>query len=307
MRQSPPATAQASAAAWGKLLAVCTLLSLLGLAGGMFTCRRLAGALHEPLGTWALTTTAVVLAIAALAVRVLGRDYIRSADSSRPSLAVLILFGPTAVIAAAAFALSLPGTSVAGLTLLWGLLATAEFAALIFAALRHSPWKKLLSHAWLPLLARSAGRLRSFTSPTAAPTAAQTPPQPTTALPQPAAVLHAGLDAVLDPVLESPTFDKTPHDQVTQQVVRLQEPDGTETISGWLRASFLPGQRTTRVHLAFCPPFASVPAVEVEQTDGPPARIKTVQLLPYGVRFDLKLSDDAEESLTVLLQFSAHA
>jgi hypothetical protein len=71
--------------------------------------------------------------------------------------------------------------------------------------------------------------------------------------------------------------------------------------------AFTAGQRTGSIHVAFCPPFAAVPEVEVEQIDGPEARIKTAQLLPYGVRLDLKLAAASEEPTSVLLQFSARS
>jgi hypothetical protein len=59
------------------------------------------------------------------------------------------------------------------------------------------------------------------------------------------------------------------------------------------------------VHLAFCPPFSRTPELAVEQLDGPAGKLKTVQLLPYGTRFDLKLAHTLEEPATVLLRFSA--
>ena len=93
--------------------------------------------------------------------------------------------------------------------------------------------------------------------------------------------------------------------QVTQQLTRSQAADGTEELSGWLRTAFAPGQRTGSIHVAFCPPFATTPELEVEQRDGPEARIKTAQLLPYGVRLDLKLAAASAEPATVLLQFSS--
>jgi hypothetical protein len=65
------------------------------------------------------------------------------------------------------------------------------------------------------------------------------------------------------------------------------------------------GERSASVHLAFCPPFARAPRVELVQSDGPAARIKTVQVLPYGARFDLGFSAPAAEGDAVLLQFSA--
>lgn len=94
-------------------------------------------------------------------------------------------------------------------------------------------------------------------------------------------------------------------DNITQQLTRSQAADGTEELSGWLRLSLAAGQRTGSVHVAFCPPFAAVPELEVEQIDGPEARIKPPQVLPYGARLDLKLATASEEPTSVLLQFSA--
>jgi hypothetical protein len=47
--------------------------------------------------------------------------------------------------------------------------------------------------------------------------------------------------------------------------------------------------------------------LSVEQIGGPPSRVKTAQLLPYGVRLDLKLAATAEEPTSVLLQFVARS
>lgn len=101
--------------------------------------------------------------------------------------------------------------------------------------------------------------------------------------------------------------DDLPPEEVVQQLTRSQAADGSEDISGWLRMSFLAGQRTGSLHVAFCPPLGDAPELLVEQVDGPEARIKTAQLLPYGARLDLKLAVAAEQPTTVLLQFSARA
>jgi hypothetical protein len=70
-------------------------------------------------------------------------------------------------------------------------------------------------------------------------------------------------------------------------------------------ALFAAGQRTGTIHVAFCPSLRVTPELAVEQMEGPEARIKTAQLLPYGARVDLKLASPAQESTTVLLQFTA--
>jgi hypothetical protein len=94
-------------------------------------------------------------------------------------------------------------------------------------------------------------------------------------------------------------------EEITQQLTRSTAADGTEEIAGWLRVAFAAGQRTASVHLAFCPPFARMPELSVEQIDGPTARIKTAQVLPYGARLDLKLQAAGEMPEDVMLQFSA--
>ena len=95
--------------------------------------------------------------------------------------------------------------------------------------------------------------------------------------------------------------------EVLQQMTRIKEADGTEKLTGWLRLTLAAGQRTGSLHVAFCPPMPAAPELSVEQIDGPEARVKTAQLLPYGVRLDLKLVAAAEEPSSVLLRFSARA
>ena len=45
----------------------------------------------------------------------------------------------------------------------------------------------------------------------------------------------------------------------------------------------------------------------VQQTAGPQSRIRTAQLLPYGVRLDLKLAAAATSDASVLLRFTARS
>ncbi|MCR4412384.1 MAG: hypothetical protein NUV77_08170, partial [Thermoguttaceae bacterium] len=94
-------------------------------------------------------------------------------------------------------------------------------------------------------------------------------------------------------------------DQTLQHLVRTRSPDGIETIEGWLRASLAPGQRTTSVHVAFCPPLPMPPEVAVEQVNGPPAKVTAAQTLPYGVRFDLKLAELSDQPCEVVLHCTA--
>jgi hypothetical protein len=95
--------------------------------------------------------------------------------------------------------------------------------------------------------------------------------------------------------------------QVTQQLTRSRADDGSEVLAGWLRLAFEPGQRQATAHLAFCPPFAQVPELDVRQIEGPAARVKTGQVLPYGARLEVKLNVAAEHPLDIRLRFSARA
>jgi len=92
---------------------------------------------------------------------------------------------------------------------------------------------------------------------------------------------------------------------VLQQLTLSREDDGRQRLSGWLRMPLTTGQRTGSIHVAFCPPFAETPEIEVEQAAGPACRIKTGQRLSHGARLDVKLSTAAEEPTSVLLRFSA--
>ena len=148
----------------------------------------------------------------------------------------LILLGPTVAVAAAGLSLSLPGTPTAGLALLWIILTAGEIAGLALVRFA-ARVKRSTVRAW-----RHAGRIpRTFKSAanaavaerriridtpheTMTPVIEQPPSQPQTAP---------------DPI-ES-TCDATPQRSVTQQLTREQAPDGTETMTGWLRANFQPG------------------------------------------------------------------
>jgi hypothetical protein len=98
-----------------------------------------------------------------------------------------------------------------------------------------------------------------------------------------------------------------PAAEVVEQMSRRRAADGAEEIAGWLRVSFAAGQRTAAAHAAFCPPLGAMPELTFEQLDGPAARIKPGQVLPFGIRLDLKLAAAAEEPADVLLRFTARA
>lgn len=92
---------------------------------------------------------------------------------------------------------------------------------------------------------------------------------------------------------------------VVQHLVRRQSATGEETIAGCLRAVFSAGERTINLHVPFCPPLVPVPTCEAEALDGPPARVKVVQVLPQGARLEVRLDQPANEQAQVVVDFSA--
>lgn len=165
-----------------------------------------------------------------------------------------------------AAAISLPGASTGGLIAVWGLLVVEEV------------------HGWWPR--KQAAALPRRSEPPAIPKPQAPPPERR--------------------VPQEPSPELLPVDeQVERQLLDRRSTDGRRQVDGWLRAWFAPRQRTTSEHISFCPPFANTPSLDFEQSDGPTVRIKLAQLLPYGARFDIKLVEAADETVPVVITFTA--
>jgi hypothetical protein len=78
-----------------------------------------------------------------------------------------------------------------------------------------------------------------------------------------------------------------------QQLTRYRHADGTQTILGTLLAEFASGDRSTTLHIAFCPPFDRLPTVEAEAVDDSPASVNVTQLLHNGVQLEVRLPTPA--------------
>jgi hypothetical protein len=244
----------------------------------MFACRRLSGALVSPLSPVLLIPSGLLAGASALGIRSIWQRPADRIASTYGKPVLDILLGASLLIFAAA--LSLPGTNAWGLGFFWFFIAAEEIWA----------WRPRAS-AWLQNSWNKKGAIRHIRLDSAMPAMPRVEPAETS----PAAVAA---------LLKSP--DRHAKD-VTQQLIRSMSADGSEVLSGWLRLDFAPHQRIGNLHVAFCPPFAGMPELTVSQIDGPGARIKIAQLLPYGARLDLKLVAFSEESASVLVQFSARA
>jgi len=247
------------------------LLGALAMAALVLCWRRLGGGLSRPLALPAMAVLALAVAVLAAA----GRTARRFSGLDVPARR---LDWPTATAVSAAVlgsgaAVSLPGTSPAALAVLWVVLVGGEC------------W------AWL----RGVHGRRRVRLGTAA--AAREPGGQEGAPARSAEFARQAIAAKDDP----------PEADVLQQLTRSRSLRGGETLSGWLRVPLSAGQRSASVHVAFCPPFSRTPKAAITQLEGPPARIKTVQLLPFGVRFDLKLASASQRCESLLLQFSAQS
>jgi hypothetical protein len=96
-----------------------------------------------------------------------------------------------------------------------------------------------------------------------------------------------------------------PSDRTSQCIERVQTASGSDRLAGTLMTYFAPGQTTAYVHVAFCPPFVAVPRVEYRQTGDPAARVKVGQVLPHGIRFDVKLYGPAPAPVQLVLEVRA--
>lgn len=107
--------------------------------------------------------------------------------------------------------------------------------------------------------------------------------------------------------------DQAAHDEaaetldanVLQQLTRIRDEAGIETIFGTLRAEFAPGQRHATLHVGFCPPLAGVPSIEADPADGPDATVKIIQAFAHGARLEVRLTAPAAEPCSVLLEMTA--
>jgi hypothetical protein len=288
----------------GRWLAV-PVLAWLTLAAAILVWRRLAGALAEPLPAPTLAMLGLALAATAFGVRRLGS--IRAEDGPARRRELLLAGLATAIAFVIAAAISVPGTSTFGLAILWSVLVVEESADW-FRTLRRRRGVQdgdRSTATTVPGILLIGPEAPDGDPPALAGTALATDVLPGT--PGATGVLPVPHDPEASVVERSGTLalDQPPTDGVTQQFVRSHTADGTETLCGWLRVEMPAGARTISSHIAFCPPFARTPGVEIHQITGPTARVKPAQVLPYGARLEVKLDHPNPEPATILLRFLA--
>lgn len=249
-----------------------TIFAMLIAVAGTVVFRRLAGALVEPLQPAALLTAGALIAGAVAAIRV-GWSRTKPRDD-------WTMMGVTSLAAMSLFAsLCLPGTSPAVIAVA-SLMLAAEESCFWFRAIRRARNRRPVAADVESQGSIDVDMTNDVASETDNPLAESD-------------------------YEESFGLETMPGNEVTQQIIRARTAEGGEIVTGRLRACFSAGQRTGSVHLAFCPSLESTPKVEIEQIEGPSARIKTAQVLPYGIRLDVKLASSCDEPTDILIQLSA--
>lgn len=246
-----------------------TGMALLVTCSVILAWRRAGGALTTPLSAGSLLLSATIVSAATLGTLQAARIWQRRISKRRHIALVASVLAATGLITTT---LSLPGTSSWGMAALWlpTLLALATHTLLV---------------TWQDETTRVATRTR---------------PQSSSKTNSPKRVFR--VDQAHTAPVPAPHF---PPQNVTQQLTRSSTEDGRDECQGWIRANFEEGQRQQVVHLAFCPPFSTLPELTTSLADGQSVEVKHAQLMPYGARVELKRDRSAKEPSVALLRFSA--
>jgi hypothetical protein len=104
----------------------------------------------------------------------------------------------------------------------------------------------------------------------------------------------------------SPSSDDEPTDavpaNVTQQLTRVREADGNESLHGLVRAEIAAGDRIAAVHLAFCPPLDGAPELTAHAIDADDAEVRITAAHSYGTRLEVRLNAVAAVERVVLVE-----
>ena len=91
---------------------------------------------------------------------------------------------------------------------------------------------------------------------------------------------------------------------LVQHVTRTQE-SGVETIVGYFRIEFEPGQQRSVLHVPFAPPLKIVPKVDAHVTDHDNVRVRVTDCQKFGVRTEVILDQALQSHQKILVEISA--
>lgn len=91
---------------------------------------------------------------------------------------------------------------------------------------------------------------------------------------------------------------------LVQHVTRTSE-SGVDTIVGYFRIEFEPGQQRSVLHVPFAPPLKIVPQVDAHVTDHENVRVRVTDCQKFGVRTELILDQPSQSHLKILVEVVA--
>jgi len=101
----------------------------------------------------------------------------------------------------------------------------------------------------------------------------------------------------------------TPHGEaLCQRQERTLLEDGREQVRGTVVVGFRAGTKTAHAHVGFCPPLAELPEASVTTTyDEMDASVAIGERLPWGLRIECRLEEEADEAFEIPVDFTAIA
>lgn len=100
-----------------------------------------------------------------------------------------------------------------------------------------------------------------------------------------------------EPIEEEESTDET----MIQQTTRFRTEEGTDRFEGTFCVEFLDDQKTTSVHVPFCPMFDSTPKIEAFLLDAVDAKLTVDRPQPFGVRVEVKRSEHTPPRFSIML------
>jgi hypothetical protein len=251
--------------------------------------RRAGGMFAEPLSAGTLFCTGTLITSLTLIAQWPHRLFARGLTETRERRVdvadVLALGTPLFVAALLAAAMTLPGTSLGGVLLLWLPLIAAQ-AALV----------------WLH---RNRYRDRLADEKAASQDVAIELDAPRTEL-APTAAEHSEEELSDEESSDEELSDEQLPTDVTQTWTR-RIVDGVDVLEGMARVEFRAGARVTNLHVSVCPPFAAMPEVFAEATDGAAADVKVAEALTFGLRIEVRRTESGENDENAVVAVVARA
>ncbi len=115
-----------------------------------------------------------------------------------------------------------------------------------------------------------------------------------------------GIGARGDGNLAAPVIDGAIDRELWQEQRRFRG-EREEMISGVIRCRIAANDRLAIEHVAFCPPLATVPQVELEPLEGAACRARVTHVFRYGARIEIKLDGAPDQPTECLVAFEARS